>query len=339
MNQDEINAAAQTLLDGKLLGLPTETVYGLAADATNDAALHAIFALKGRPQNHPLIIHLHDEAKLDDWAINIPQAARALAKAFWPGPLTLILQRAPHVSAVVTGGQDTVGLRCPAHDVAQAVLKRFAAVGGSGAVAAPSANRFGKLSPTTAAHVREEFTKANPPLLVLDGGACEVGIESTIVDCSRLTETGQPVVLRPGAISAAQIATALGGGVYVDKPNTNATTPRVSGSLDSHYAPQTEMVLVPSDVFDEFVVEKLMQGAVVGTLRFSEGVSAALGGEPTTEKEIKVAKNAKTYAHDLYANLRKLDHAHCDLIAVETPPQSAEWLGVWDRLSRGAYRE
>lgn len=338
MNQAEINLAAQTLLDGKLLGLPTETVYGLAADATNDAALHAIFALKGRPQNHPLIIHLHDEAKLDDWAINIPQTARTLAATFWPGPLTLILQRAPHVSTVVTGGQDTVGLRCPAHDVAQAVLRRFAALGGSGAVAAPSANRFGRVSPTTAAHVREEFARANPPLLVLDGGACEVGIESTIVDCSRLSDTGHPVVLRPGAISAAQIATALGGGVYVDKPKAAVATPRVSGSLDSHYAPQTEMVLVPSDVFDEFVVEKLMQGAVVGTLRFTESVGAARDDEPTTDKEITVAKNAKTYAHALYANLRKLDHAHCDLIAVETPPQNADWAGVWDRLSRGAFR-
>ena len=161
MNQADINAAAQALLDGKLLGLPTETVYGLAADASNDAALHAIFALKGRPQNHPLIIHLHDEAKLDDWAINIPQAARALADAFWPGPLTLILQRASHVSLTVTGGQDTVGLRCPAHDVAQAVLKRFAALGGSGAVAAPSANRFGPDRQTRNPKTRRYFRHAN----------------------------------------------------------------------------------------------------------------------------------------------------------------------------------
>ncbi len=338
MNLEEINTAAQTLMDGKLLGLPTETVYGLAADATNDAALHAIFALKGRPQNHPLIIHLHDEAKLDDWAINIPQAARALAKAFWPGPLTLILQRAPHVSTVVTGGQDTVGLRCPAHRHAQAVLKQFAAIGGSGAVAAPSANRFGKLSPTTAAHVQEEFARANPPLQVLDGGACEVGIESTIVDCSRLTETGQPVILRPGAISATQIAAILGG-VHLGKTSAKTTTPRVSGSLDSHYAPQTEMVLVPSDVFDDFVVEKLMQGAVVGTLRFVDAVAANADEPSLSDKDLRVAKNAKTYAHDLYANLRKLDHAHCDLIAVETPPDGAEWAGVRDRLSRGAHRE
>jgi L-threonylcarbamoyladenylate synthase len=338
MNLEEINVAAQTLLDGKLLGLPTETVYGLAADATNDAALHAIFALKGRPQNHPLIIHLHDEAKLDDWAINIPHTARALAKAFWPGPLTLILQRAPHVSQVVTGGQDTVGLRCPAHPHAQAVLKRFAALGGSGAVAAPSANRFGRLSPTTAAHVREEFARANPPLLVLDGGTCEVGIESTIVDCSRLDETGQPVILRPGAISATQIAAILGG-VHLGKASAKTATPRVSGSLDSHYAPQTEMVLVPSDVFDDFVVEKLMQGAVVGTLRFADAVTTGAAEHPASDKDLRVSKNAKTYAHDLYANLRKLDHAHCDLIAVEAPPTGMEWAGVWDRLSRGAHRE
>ena len=338
MNQADINAAAQALLDGKLLGLPTETVYGLAADASNDAALHAIFALKGRPQNHPLIIHLHDEAKLDDWAINIPQAARALADAFWPGPLTLILQRASHVSLTVTGGQDTVGLRCPAHDVAQAVLKRFAALGGSGAVAAPSANRFGRISPTTAAHVREEFAKAEPPLLVLDGGACEVGIESTIVDCSRLTQTDKPVILRPGAISATQIAAILGG-VHLGKTKAKTTTaPRVSGSLDSHYAPQTEMVLVPSGVFDDFVVEKLMQGAVVGTLRFADAFATGADERSLSDKDLRVAKNAKTYAHDLYANLRKLDHAHCDLIAVETPPEGAEWAGVWDRLSRGAFR-
>ena len=337
MNLDEINVAAQTLLDGKLLGLPTETVYGLAADATNNAALHAIFALKGRPQNHPLIIHLHDEAKLDDWAINIPQAARALAKAFWPGPLTLILQRAPHVSTVVTGGQDTVGLRCPAHPHAQAVLKRLAAIGGSGAVAAPSANRFGRISPTTAAHVQEEFSKAQPPLLVLDGGACEVGIESTIVDCSRLDETVQPVLLRPGAISAAQIAAVLGG-VHAGAAKADSATPRVSGSLDSHYAPQTEMVLVPSDVFDDFVMAKLEQGAVLGTLRFTDVFAIGANAGAPSDKDLRVAKNAKSYAHDLYANLRKLDHAHCDLIAVETPPEGTEWAGVWDRLSRGAYR-
>ncbi len=337
MNEDEINVAAQTLLDGKLLGLPTETVYGLAADATNDLALQAIFALKGRPQNHPLIIHLHDEAKLDDWAINIPPAARALTKAFWPGPLTLILQRAAHVSTIVTGGQDTVGLRCPAHPHAQAVLKRFAALGGSGAVAAPSANRFGHVSPTTAVHVREEFVRANPPLLVLDGGACEVGIESTIVDCSRLDETVQPVLLRPGIISAAQIAEVLGG-VHIGQAKAKTTAPRVSGSLDSHYAPQTEMVLVPSDVFDDFVVEKLMQGAVVGTLRFTDTFTTSADEHPVSDKDLKVPKNAKEYAHDLYANLRKLDHAHCDLIAVEAPPNSVEWAGVWDRLSRGSHR-
>ena len=330
LDDDEINAAAQTLLEGRLLGLPTETVYGLAADATNETALAAIFSLKGRPQNHPLIVHLHDEAKLDDWAINIPQAARTLAAAFWPGPLTLILQRANHVSLTVTGGQATVGLRCPAHAHAQAVLKRFAALGGSGAVAAPSANRFGRVSPTTAAHVREEFAKANPPLLVLDGGACTVGIESTIVDCSRLDETVQPVLLRPGAVSAAQIAAILGG---VHRHNTSSNTPRVSGSLDAHYAPQTEMVLVPSDVFDEFVMAKLEQGAVVGTLRFIEERDFL-----TNDKNLTVAKNATRYAHDLYANLRKLDQAHCDLIAVEAPPTQPEWAGVWDRLSRGAHR-
>ena len=170
--------AVESLRRGELVALPTETVYGLGADATNPSAVAKIFALKGRPADHPLIVHVAPEARLDDWAVDIPDAARRLAADFWPGPLTMILRKSPRVPAIVTGGQDTVGLRCPSHPVAQALLREFAK-SGSGAVAAPSANKFGHVSPTTARHVRDEF---GPGLLVLDGGDCEVGLESTIVD-------------------------------------------------------------------------------------------------------------------------------------------------------------
>ncbi|MDQ3027061.1 MAG: L-threonylcarbamoyladenylate synthase, partial [Pseudomonadota bacterium] len=216
----QVKSAAQRLAAGEVIAFPTETVYGLGADAQNPAAVARIFALKGRPADHPLIVHFADPASIDEWAVEVPAAARTLAVLFWPGPLTMILKKSARVPEAVTGGQDTVGLRCPSHPMARELLREFARIG-SGAVAAPSANRFGHVSPTTAAHVREEF---GPDLFILDGGACEVGLESTIVDLSR----GAPVLLRPGGISRDDLAMALGERLR----ERDANAPRASGTLE-----------------------------------------------------------------------------------------------------------
>ncbi|AVP98241.1 threonylcarbamoyl-AMP synthase [Ahniella affigens] len=224
---EAITEAVAALRRGEVIGLPTETVYGLAGDARNPEALQRIFATKGRPADHPLIVHLADAKQLSDWAIDVPVAALQLAQAFWPGPMTLILKRQANVSDLVTGGQDTVGLRVPSHPWAQAVLQAF-----GGGLAAPSANRFGHVSPTTAQHVRDEFGEAVP--VVLDAGPCQVGIESTIIDLS----TGFARILRPGLITAEQIEAVLHASPEAPGARqTSADTPRVSGSLASHYAP------------------------------------------------------------------------------------------------------
>ena len=222
--------AAQALRDGELVGLPTETVYGLAADAGSDAAVATIFAAKGRPSDHPLIVHVASRDAVPRFAASVPAFAQALIDAFWPGPLTLILPRQPGVAMAAAGGQDSVGLRCPSHPVAQALLQAAAALGVHG-VAAPSANRFGRVSPTTAAHVASEFAD-RPDLLILDGGPCTVGIESTIVDATR----GVPVLLRPGVLTRAQLEAACGQRVRLPEELAQAA-PRASGTLESHYAP------------------------------------------------------------------------------------------------------
>ena len=316
--------AVELLRAGELVAFPTETVYGLGADAGNPEALAKIFAAKGRPADHPLIVHVPDVAHLDQWAREIPDAAHLLAQAFWPGPLTLILKRQPTVPDLVTGGQDTVGLRIPHHPLALQLLKAF-----DGGIAAPSANRFGHISPTTAQHVREELGAA--VALVLDGGPCSVGIESTIVDLSR----GDPVILRPGMISAAQIDQALHqqvvrhsreGGNPVSSP-----TPRVSGSLAAHYAPTTPMRLVPSDALAAEAKRCLHDGQRIAVLSTCS---------PVAHERLlwrQAASEAGQYAHDLYANLRALDHAGVDLILVEAPPKGSEWVAVNDRLGRAAF--
>src|SRR5690606_34996818 len=237
-----LDAAARRLAEGRLVAFPTETVYGLGADAENPDAVARIYAAKGRPSNHPVIVHVALEADLSYWARSVPPAARALIQAFWPGPLTLILPRAAGIPAAVSGGQDSIGLRCPSHPVAQALLRRFAALkGGNGGVAAPSANKFGQVSPTLASHVRSEFPELGPEaLMVLEGGPSQVGIESTIVDLSRLDKGVGPVLLRPGHISAEELSVVLG--VMPSRPDQAA--PRVSGSLKAHYAPRTPLTLV-----------------------------------------------------------------------------------------------
>jgi L-threonylcarbamoyladenylate synthase len=307
--------SARRLAAGEVIGFPTETVYGLGADASNAKAVARIFALKGRPADHPLIVHFADPAAIDEWAIEVPAAARALASRFWPGPLTMILKKAARVPGAVTGGQDTVGLRCPSHPLAQALLREFARIG-SGAVAAPSANKFGHVSPTTAAHVREEF---GPDLFVLDGGACEVGLESTIVDLSR----GGAVLVRPGGISRDSIARALG-----EMPrDRDAQAPRASGTLAAHYAPRTALAVVGS----EGLALELQVAANVAVL--------ALGEPPPTARVtswLTAPADPLSYGHDLYANLRTLDASGAKRILVEAPPQTPPWEAVNDRLARAA---
>lgn len=314
MSQHDLIARAVGILRrGGLVGLPTETVYGLAADAANPQAVARMFAAKGRPADHPVIVHLARAEQMRDWAIDIPDIAWALAQRFWPGPLTLIVKRASHVLDAVTGGQDTVGLRVPSHPMAQALLAEF-----GGGVAAPSANRFGHVSPTTAQHVRDEFGDAVE--LVLDGGPCEVGIESTIVDCSQ----NAPRVLRPGRITAEMVAAALGRAV---KGRPKNDSPRVSGALDSHYAPRTPMRLLT-----HAGIEKLLATAgkrvVVHSGTRPRGTVVGHWPAPTAAIE---------YAHGLYATLREMDAAGADLLLVEMPPQAQEWAAINDRLRRAAF--
>ncbi len=306
----EIDAAVAALQRGDVVGMPTETVYGLAADARNAAAIARIFATKGRPPDHPLIVHLGSPQDLDEWAREIPAAARVLADQFWPGPMTLILRRRPEVLDALTGRQDTVGLRVPAHPVAAELLRRFGS-----ALAAPSANRFGRISPTTADHVREEFGAAVP--IVLDGGASAVGLESTIVDLSR----DGARILRPGAILRSQIESWIG---PLADPEL-ADAPRVSGALAAHYAPGKPLVLIRASELDAPPLRPDGDTLWLGLERIPGGnLGLCLGADPTR------------YAHDLYAALRDLDARPGTRIAVVLPPESEAWTAVHDRLGRAA---
>ena len=317
--EDAIKAAARLLEAGSLVAFPTETVYGLGADAENPQAVAAIYAAKGRPSNHPVIVHLAPEADISYWASDIPEHAKKLIAAFWPGPLTLILKRAAHIPEAVSGGQDSIGLRCPSHPVAQALLREFK--GGRGGVAAPSANKFGHVSPTTAQHVRDEFGAELPS--ILDGGQSEVGIESTIVDLSR----GGLALLRPGGIGAERIAAVLG----IEPTAPDAAAPRVSGALDSHYAPATPVVVVDVNKLPDAVRQLQAAGKRVVTIqREREGLGGALA-----TRMMPVSPDG--YAHDLYAALRAMDHAGGDVILVEAPPLGQDWAGVNDRLRRAAF--
>lgn len=319
--QQQIEQAACLLEQGRLVAFPTETVYGLGADAENPAAVASIYAAKGRPQDHPVIVHLAPEGRLDYWACDIPQEARALAQAFWPGPLTMILKRAPGIPDDVSGGQDTIGLRCPSHPVAVALLRAFK--GGQGGVAAPSANKFGHVSPTLAEHVRHEFTDGEVAL-VLDGGAAQVGIESTIVDLSRLESHG-PVLLRPGHIGADEIEAVIG-----QRPAApDAAAPRASGTLESHYAPRTPVVLQDASDLPATLARLAAAGRKAALIHFS--------GLPAAHAHILLPAEPAGYAHKLYAALRAMDGAGADVILAETPPQDAAWLGVNDRLRRAAH--
>lgn len=317
----DYDRAVALLRAGELVALPTETVYGLGADAANPAAVAKIFAAKGRPADHPLIVHVSGHDAVDHWAENVPDIAWELMETFWPGPLTLILKKQAWVPDAVTGGQDTVGLRVPGHPVALELLRRFAAAAGEHAgIAAPSANRFGRISPTTAEHVREEL--GDRVSLILDGGPCAVGIESTIVDCSR----GEPVVLRPGHIAPAHLAAVLG---RLPQIETASGAPRVSGSLAAHYAPQTPMRLIAGERLLDFLNAQRHKGDRCGVISHSQPPQA---GMPHVWRLLPA--DPVGYAHDLYAAMRDLDHADLSLIAVEALPDDSVWEAVADRLRR-----
>ena len=322
-----IATAAHAVRSGALLGLPTETVYGLAADASSDTAVAQIFAAKGRPSDHPLIVHVANAEGIRHFAREVPDFAQKLVDAFWPGPLTVILPRLPDVASAATGGQDSVGLRCPAHPVAHALLLACAAPDADLApvwgVAAPSANRFGRVSPTTAQHVQDEL---GAELLVLDGGPCAVGIESTIVDCTR----GVPVLLRPGAITRAQIEAACGLQL-LSKDELPAQTPRASGTLEAHYAPAAKVRLMDA--------KALQTGLdLLGADAAHIAVYARAVLRTQSERLVlrRMPDDATATAQQLFAVLRGFDDAGVKLIWIETPPTTPDWEGVRDRLQRAA---
>ena len=319
-----VQAAAVALQQGKLLGLPTETVYGLAADSDNDAAVAQIFSAKGRPANHPLIVHVADAAAITRYAKEVPVFAQQLIDAFWPGPLTLILPRLPDAAKASTGGQDSVGLRCPSHPVAHAVLKACQQLSPPvWGVSAPSANKFGRVSPTTAAHVATEF---GDELLVLDGGACEVGIESTIVDCTR----GVPVLLRPGAITRDDIERACGM-KPLSKEELPEHTPRASGTLLAHYAPNAKVRLMDAQQLQAALDMLGADGKHIAIYHRSTLACAS----PTMHLR-RMPADALTTARELFGTLRDFDALGAQLIWIETPPDTADWEGVRDRLQRAA---
>lgn len=317
--KDIIAQAVELLQQGELVSFPTETVYGLGADATNVDALSKLYAAKGRPSQHPVIVHLFSVEQLSDWAQEIPPSAYRLAAGFWPGPLTMILKRNDSVLDAVTGGQETVGLRVPNHPIALALLKEF----GKG-IAAPSANRFGRLSPTKAEDVRAEFTEQVS--LILDGGPCEVGIESTIIDL-----TGpSPVVLRPGMLPVGEIEAVVGSAVNFAAAGANLST-RAPGSLPSHYAPSKPLYLVPTASLAAMIEHCCDRGERPGILT----------SEASFTSDVQLARvvaehDPVIYARRLYSNLRYLDNASCDCIIVESPPEEKEWDAIHDRLKRAA---
>jgi L-threonylcarbamoyladenylate synthase len=326
---EAIAEAAERIRQGGLVGFPTETVYGLGADASNDAAVALIFTAKGRPPEHPLIVHVASAAQVADYASDVPDFAARLMTAFWPGPLTLILPRRAGVAAAAAGGQLSIGLRCPAHPVALALLTAC----GTG-LAGPSANRFGRVSPTTALHVQEELGE---DLLVLDGGPCAVGIESTIVDCTR----GQPVLLRPGVLTCAQLEAACGQPVLDKdtpvKTSVKTQAPRASGTLESHYAPNARVRLMDAKELQTGLdtLDSKAKGPAART-----GTVAVYARNPlrmnTDILHKRMPEDAALAAQQLFAVLRELDATAVSEIWVQIPPDAPEWDGVRDRLSRAA---
>lgn len=312
----EIDAAVQALRDGDLVAFATETVYGLGANAQNPAAVRKIFEVKGRPANHPVIVHLDSPRYLHRWVREVPRAASLLAERFWPGPLTIVMPRAANVHDIVTGGQETIAVRVPSHPLAQQLLTAF-----GGGIAAPSANRYGRLSPTRPEHVRDELGAA--VRVVLDGGECQIGLESTIVAC----EGSHVRLLRPGAIKASELRETVG--ELLIGPDRGA--PRVPGTTASHYAPTTPTTIVPPGEIDA-QAEALSHGG--------RRIAVLAQRLPLKAHQyvtwINAGRRPELYAQDFYANLRTLDKAGCQQILVQDVPSDERWAAVRDRLLRAA---
>jgi L-threonylcarbamoyladenylate synthase len=317
--QDEIDRAVEALRAGEVIAFPTETVYGLGADAQSAAAVRKVYALKGRPTSHPLIVHIEHPRFLERWALSVPAAAQALADRFWPGPMTLVLRRAPAVDTAVTGGQDTVAIRVPAHPVAQQLLRAF-----GGGIAAPSANRYGHVSPTRAEHVRDEF--GDELAIVLDGGDCKIGLESTIIAC--LDDGAR--VLRPGSITLSQLRAVVPG----IEAGPDQDSPRVPGTDARHYAPGTPLSIVATKRLEEVVTQLTSE---------HEKVAVLASRPPRVANKfmtwINAGRRADVYARELYVNLRTLDKAGAREILVEEVPAGEAWDAVRDRLRRAASAE
>jgi L-threonylcarbamoyladenylate synthase len=306
MANSQVDSAALALKQGELVAFPTETVYGLGADACSESAVAKIFAAKGRPSDHPLIVHVSSPSGVSHFAQAVPAFAHKLIATFWPGPLTVILPRKADVAGAAAGGQNSIGLRCPSHPMALSLLRACERQGVLG-LAAPSANRFGRVSPTSAAHVKSEF---GADLIVLDGGDCKVGIESTIIDCTR----GVPVLLRPGVLTLKELEAACGERILLPKTNTDMAlgdAPKASGTLESHYAPRAKVHLASLNE-----VQKM---------------------KPTSALAVYVLpESPQQAAHELFAVLRQLDDTGVSEIFVSAPPAGDAWDGVRDRLARAS---
>lgn len=324
-----IDAAVAVLEHGGLVAMPTETVYGLAADADNESAVIASYRAKGRPLNHPLIVHVCGAEAIDFWAENVPESARMLAAKYWPGPLTLVLQKKPRCGLFVTGGQDTVALRCPSHPWAHELLRRFAGPTYRG-VTAPSANTFGRISPSCAAHVADDLgLKPEGKLdMILDGGVCEFGIESTMLDLS----TGKPRLLRHGVITRAELESTLG----MPVPDAGSDAPRASGRLKSHYAPKTKLELLDAQALLERASAIDAAGGTVSVMANKSTLEALADNRITPVLAIASPAEVRAYGAMLYDALHRLDHAGATRILIERPLQTPEWAAVDDRLGRAA---
>ena len=312
--QTDIENAVEALRAGELVVFPTETVYGLGANASNPAAVRKIFEVKGRPADHPVIVHLDDPRYLHRWVSKLPPVAETLAAKFWPGPLTLILPKADSVNEIVTGGQDSIGIRVPSHPMAQQLLNAF-----GGGIAAPSANRFGRLSPTKPEHVRDEFGEAVS--VILDGGESPIGLESTIVSCLN----NEARLLRPGFITKSQLEKEVG------TLAVGGAVPRTPGDRALHYAPSTPLEIVPSDDLEKRAGEILAREEKVAVL--------AMRPPLHTQRHmtwINAGKKPETYAHNLYNHLRTLDRTGCVRIFVQSLPQDERWAAILDRLQKAS---
>lgn len=319
MTEQIIQQAAQALRAGKLVAFPTETVYGLGADATNPEAVRQIFVAKKRPYDHPLIVHLANIHQVHDWALKVSEAAMLLADKFWPGPLTLVLAKQPHVLDIVTGGQASIALRIPRHLIAQQLLQAF-----GGGVAAPSANKFTHISPTTASAVQEEL--GDKVDMILDGGDCEVGLESTIIDMT----SDHPCILRPGMITAESIAEVLGTTISI--ANHEKHTQRAPGMHHLHYAPTTATTVIPTEAILTLFATLTSETHRIALVTYTPFTMPL----PKGIHLISMPRDAKHYAHDLYHTLRTLDHEGYAAIIVEAVPKEAEWEAIRDRLAKAS---